>query len=237
MKLGLLQLNPTIGDIPGNADKIVTAVKNSNNKGVDLFITSELVFVGYPPKDLLLHGSFIDIVEEQLNILAGKLKPFPPVLIGTVVKNRSEVGKPIYNAAAYLTKGKVEKIFNKFLLPTYDVFDEVRYFEPAKESGFFTLNAKKYKTPFLYINQVGGNDDLVFDGRSFAVNENGKILAKAESFKEDTLVVDLTSDNNRIEKDDFSVESESWKALVLGTKDYLTKCGFKKALIGLSGGI
>ncbi len=297
MKLALLQLNPTVGDLLGNADIIAHAVHRAD---ADLAITSELALLGYPPRDLLLNDDFIERSWKVLEGMALKLKGDAPVLVGLAEPNPGEVGRPLFNSAALLCKGKVEKIFHKTLLPTYDVFDEDRYFEPActpqileicgvklgisicedvwNDRDFwkrrryhtdpieelvkagakavinlsaspFTIGkqlhreamlgsmARKYGVPFVYINQVGGNDDLVFDGRSCAFDSQGRLIARGKGFEEDLVLVDLEKMSGPIAKDDFAPEAEIWRTLVLGTRDYVHKCGFGSVLLGLSGGI
>lgn len=322
MKFALLQINPTVGDIQGNAEKIIQAVNQTQNgeeQAVDLYITSELALLGYPPRDLLLNPSYIDHCWKAVQEIAASLHKFPPLLIGLPTKNTTGMGKGLLNSAVLIQQGKAEKIFHKSLLPNYDVFDETRYFHSAQEAGILKLEieghpvrlgiticediwndqieedlayqenyqsnpleqlaqqnidylvnlsaspfivgkqqtretmlskiAQRYQTPLLYINQCGANDDIVFDGRSLALDQEGNLIAKAKAFVEDSLFVDLphfpSTQNSvsvshktfRIEKDDFTPEAEIWQALVTGTRDYLRKCGFKKAVLGLSGGI
>ncbi|MCF6150281.1 MAG: NAD+ synthase [Candidatus Kuenenia sp.] len=300
MKIALLQLNLTVGDLVGNADKIIESVKLSKEKGVELCITSELALLGYPPKDLLLNRTFIQSAGEKIREMAGHLADSPAVLIGTVDFNSSGVGMPLYNTAVIFRQGKICGKFHKTLLPTYDVFDEDRYFEPSFSQHIFELNglrigvticediwndkdfwssrryttdpverltsskvdcivnlsaspftlqkqkiresmlgqiANKYKVPVLYTNQIGGNDDLIFDGRSCAFDANGRLIARGKAFLEDIVIVDLAMCLETISHDDFTLEAEAWNALVLGTKDYINKCGFKRVLLGLSGGI
>ena len=297
MRLSLLQLNPTVGDLQGNADLIARSVRQAD---ADLVITSELSLLGYPPRDLLLHEDFISASWVIVRSLASDLIDSPPVLVGLAEPNPGEVGMPLFNSAALLRKGKVERTFHKTLLPTYDVFDEDRYFEPASEPqildldkvrlgisicediwndrdfwkrrryhtdpieelvkagarGVINLSASpftvgkqlhreamlggmacKYRIPFIYVNQVGGNDDLVFDGRSCAFDSDGRLIARGKAFQEDLITVDMDGMSGAIEEDDFTPEAEIWKALVLGTKDYVHKCGFKEVLLGLSGGV
>jgi len=301
IKLALLQLNPIVGDIAGNADKIMAAIEKNTKNNISLFVTSELALMGYPPKDLLLDKSFINFAWEKIKELAGILKDYPPLLLGTATFNKVKSGKPLFNSAVLLRRGKIEKIFHKVLLPTYDVFDEHRYFESADRADYFILEnlkigvticediwndkdfwrgkrwlyphdpvkeladknvnliinisaspfsigkqkfreqmfsdiARKYNLPVIYVNQVGGNDDLVFDGRSCVFNHKGELAAKASAFEEDILIYDDQKDNI-IKTDDFTPEAEAYNALVLGTRDYLRKTSFKKALVGLSGGI
>ena len=308
MKIALLQLNPIVGDIKGNSMKISSALCQAY--GADLAVTSELAFLGYPPRDLLLNADFIEHSWAGLRRLAADIRDLSPILVGLAEPNPGPVGRPLFNCAALLRDGRVERTFRKTLLPTYDVFDEDRYFEPGSEAQILELDeeklgvsicediwndsdfwlrrryhtdpvaelaaagvgaivnlsaspftvgkqehreamlgelAKKHHIPFLYVNQVGGNDDLVFDGRSMAFDRNGRLAFRAQGFQEDLIVVDLDElscsqseegpQADRIAEDDFSPESEIWRALVLGTRDYVIKCGFSGVLLGLSGGI
>lgn len=300
MKIALLQQNYTVGDVEGNAQKIISASHAAASHSVDLIITSELSLMGYPPKDLLLNASFINRAQEMLKSMAIKLKDLPPVIVGTALLNRSTTGKPLFNAAVLLAGGKVTKQWQKTLLPAYDVFDEERYFEIGRKNSPLLLGssvvgvsicediwgdlpiskkrryvtdpidtlvhqganvlinisaspfvtgkqqvresmlreaAKKHRVPVVYCNQVGGNDDLVFDGRSMAFDASGIMIGRASAFEEDMLVVDLNSQSNRISDDDASVENEAYRALVLGTRDYISKSLFRQAIIGLSGGV
>ncbi|MGD0338020.1 MAG: NAD+ synthase [Bacteroidota bacterium] len=300
MRVGLLQLNFVVGDLEGNAEKIASAVKNTLGGKADLYVTSELSLLGYPPRDLLLQKSFIERGLRVLEELARNVANGPPVLVGTAIPNTSLAGRPLFNSAVLLHKGRVGVSFAKALLPTYDVFDEDRYFEPSQSPGIlimerlrigvticediwndkdfmshqlyvsdpveqimeagnidffvnlsaspftvgkqsfrelmFSSIAKKYKVPIIYVNQVGGNDDLVFDGRSCIFDREGVLITRANSFKEDVIIADVTK-RGRVEEDDFTPESEIWRALVLGTRDYVHKCGFKSVLVGLSGGV
>jgi NAD+ synthase/NAD+ synthase (glutamine-hydrolysing) len=301
MKISLLQLNPIVGDLQGNAKKIITSVKEAEKQCPDVIVTSELALIGYPPRDLLLVKQFVSKSWETLKTIASELNDSPPIIIGLAEPNTTDVGRPLYNIAALIHKRKIQQCFRKTLLPTYDVFDEDRYFEPSFgpkilylkdkvigisicediwndrdfwnrqryqvdpikdlvksgaeliiniSSSPFTVGkqqlrekmlasiARKYTISLVYVNQIGGNDDLIFDGRSCVFNSQGKMIARALAFNEDVITVDLTdSSSNRIEKDDFTPESEIWRALVLGTRDYVHKTGFKSVLLGLSGGI
>jgi NAD+ synthase (glutamine-hydrolysing) len=297
MRIALLQLNPTVGDLKGNADLIANAAKIVK---ADLAVTAELALLGYPPRDLLLHSDFISKSWEVLRKLASDLVDASPVLVGLAEPNPGEVGRPLFNCAALLRNGKVERTFHKRLLPTYDVFDEDRYFEPGSKPQILKLNgarlgisicediwndrdfwkrrryhtdpmeelvkggaeviinlsaspftvrkqlhreamlgsmARKYSVPFVYINQVGGNDDLVFDGRSCAFDSDGRLIVRAKAFQEDVVELDLKTMSGTIAPDCFIPEAEIWSALVLGTRDYVLKCGFKEVLLGLSGGV
>ena len=298
MKIALLQLNPTVGALKGNSDLIARAVRQAGD--ADLAVTSELALLGYPPRDLLLNADFVRAGWDILRQLALDLKGSSPVLVGLAEPNPGEVGRPLFNSAALLRRGQVERTYHKTLLPTYDVFDEDRYFEPACEPQILELDgiklgisicediwndrdlwrrrryhtdpieelvkagagavinlsaspftvgkqahreamlsimARKYDVPFLYVNQVGGADELVFDGRSCFFDGRGRLVARARGFEEDLIVADLESLAGTIAKDDFAPEAEIWRALVLGTRDYVHKCGFSSVLLGLSGGI
>ena len=318
MKISLAQLNPIIGDIAGNAKLILEAAQKSQILDAKLMITPELSLIGYPPRDLLIYPSLIESAAVELEKLAQDLPSEIAVLVGTVAFNyqAAEKGeKSLFNSAVLLTNGKIKQIFHKRLLPTYDVFDEDRYFEPGKSSDFFTLeistdsseysakvgvticedlwndaafwgkrnytcdpmkelveqqvdfvvnmsaspyrvrkqklreamlehSTNNYQIPIIYVNQVGGNDDLIFDGCSVAFNRTGNVIYRAKAFEASLAVVechlekkDLTSVNfesiNLLESED----EEIWSALVLGVKDYVQKCGFSKVVLGLSGGI
>jgi len=301
MRILLLQLNPVIGDLAGNAEKVRQEVVSAGRDAADLIVTPELALPGYPPRDLLLFRSYIDKSLEVAGDLAADLEGYPPVLLGAARPSPSPVGRPLSNVALLLHAGKVARSFGKTLLPTYDVFDEDRYFEPARGPQILELGgtkigisicediwndadfwnqkryhsdpiqelvsagarclvnisaspftagkqllrekmlsgiARKYRIPLLYVNQVGGNDDLVFDGRSCAFSAKGELIARAAPFLEDRLALDLMGEHpGTIHPDDFSPEQEIWNALVLGTRDYIRKTGFRQALVGLSGGI
>ena len=305
---GIAQLNPVIGDLLGNCDRILTAVQKLAKQGVQLVLTPELSICGYPPRDLLMNHQFVRDMETAIAELASKLPPDIAVLVGTVSVNpqaNQSGGKPLFNSAALLQDGRVQQVFHKRLLPTYDVFDEDRYFAVGNGSNVFTLNLKggaslnigvticediwndekfwgkrnyaddpvaelatnheldlllnlsaspyavgkqklresmlshsaiMHNLPLLYANQVGANDDLIFDGRSMAFNSQGKIIARGKSFEEDLLVINLDEvslDLSRHESDD----AEIFAALVLGVRDYVQKCRFRQVVIGLSGGI
>ncbi|MEW6718171.1 MAG: NAD+ synthase [Chloroflexota bacterium] len=300
MKIALLQLNPTVGDLSGNAGKIVAAVRQAQAQGADLAVTPELALLGYLPRDLLLNGNFVQRSWDVLHKLAEELAGAPPVLVGLAEPNDGDIGRPLFNTAALLRGGRVEECFRKTLLPTYDVFDEDRYFEPARGPQILELDgwrlgisicediwndrdfwqrrryhtdpveeltqagaqavinlsaspftvgkqklreamlsntARRHQMPILYVNQVGGNDDLVFDGRSCAFDHSGDLIARAVGFEEDVLIVGLAASPGRIVPEDLSPESEIWRALVTGTRDYVWKCGFRQVLLGLSGGV
>jgi NAD+ synthase/NAD+ synthase (glutamine-hydrolysing) len=300
LRIALLQINPTAGDLNGNAALIVRAVRRAQSQHVDLTVTSELALMGYLPRDLLMNRGFVHRGCRMLDGLARELKDAPPLLVGVATPNPGDMGRPLFNSAALLKDGAVGPVFHKTLLPTYDVFDEDRYFEPATGPQILDLNgcrlgisicedvwndrdfwsrrryhqdpievlaqggaqaivnlsaspftvgkqplrekmlghlARKYSLPVAYVNQVGGDDDLIFDGRSAAFDAQGRMFARAKGFQDDVLVVDLVASAGVIAADDFEPEAEIWDALVLGVRDYARKTGFKKALLGLSGGI
>ena len=298
MKIAAAQINPTIGDISGNVDKILQYIGRARELGAQLVVFPELCLTGYPPRDLLERPSFIEQNINALAELAPKVKDIS-ALVGFVEKNLSAEGKPLYNAAALLEGGEIAYVSFKSLLPTYDVFDEARYFEPAagasplkiggqkialticediwtdemcgprkyakdplaemaKKKFQLILNmsaspwsigkdamreelmkkqAKTYNCPVICVNQVGGNDELVFDGNSFAVDATGNVIAHAKPFEEDIILIDLdygAGDQHGVKLSDADAV---YRGLVLGTRDYVHKCGFKKAVVGLSGGI
>ena len=300
MRIALLQFNPTVGDLRGNAERIAIGVRQAQTQQADLVVTPELALLGYMPRDLLLNRGFIGRSWEVLRKLAGDLGEGPPVLVGLAELNGQDVGRRLFNSAAFLHKGRVEQCFRKILLPTYDVFDEDRYFEPATEAQLLKLNgrqlgisicedvwndrnfwqqqryhtdpieelarqgveclvnlsaspftvgkqqlrermlgnlARRHRLSVVYTNQVGGNDELVFDGRSCAFDASGNLIARGRAFAEDLVLVDLEPPGGQISDDDFTPEVEIWSALVLGTRDYVGKCGFSRVLLGLSGGI
>ncbi len=312
MKICLAQINPTVGAFEQNVKKICRFINTAKKKGADLIVFPEMCIVGYPPKDLLELSGFVDsnlkALEEVRNNVTGI-----SAIVGFVDRNAGQRGKNLYNAAAYINNKEIVSRHYKSLLPTYDVFDEDRYFEPAhsislakisgRKSGIsicedawganiiwhgkihhkdpvesmirqgaeiiinisaspftigkqdvrlkmLTSHAKKYNVPIVFVNQIGGNDDLVFDGNSLVINKKGVIVDRALSFEEDLLMVEFKgpdisagdskpgSVGKRTQAGAGEDEIESvFKALVLGTRDYVRKCGFKKAVIGLSGGI
>ncbi|MGE0704348.1 MAG: NAD+ synthase, partial [Vicinamibacterales bacterium] len=300
MKIALLQLNPVVGDLEGNARLIAEGVRAAGAGGADLAVTSELALTGYLPRDLLLHRGFVEQAWARLTALAAELSEAPAALIGLPEPNDAEEGRPLFNSAALVRGGAIEGRFRKSLLPTYDVFDEDRYFEPfrgpqildlggrrlgisicedvwndrdfwkrrryhhdpveelvragadaiinlsaspfvagkhAKREQMLGAMARRHGVPLLYVNQFGGNDDLIFDGRSCAFDATGAPTARGRSFDGDVVMCDLASSKPIAPPDDLDVESEIWRALVLGTRDYARKCSFRSAIVGLSGGI
>ncbi|HYW18542.1 MAG TPA: NAD+ synthase [Nodularia sp. (in: cyanobacteria)] len=308
MKISIAQLNPTIGDLPGNAQKILSAAQEAAAKGARLLLTPELSLCGYPPRDLLLNPGFVAGMKMTLKQLAQDLPPNLAVLVGTVSPNlqaHTTGGKSLFNSIALLEEGKIKQVFHKRLLPTYDVFDENRYFESGLQASYFTLDnldigvticedlwndedflgkrsyavnpvadlailrvdlivnlsaspyslskqqyresmlqhsAVRFGQPIIYTNQVGGNDDLIFDGRSFALNRQGEIVCRANGFTTDLVMVEFDEAQRDLQLSSvaaaYTSESEEiWQALVLGVRDYAQKCGFSKVVLGLSGGI
>ncbi|MEO8592998.1 MAG: NAD+ synthase [Candidatus Solibacter sp.] len=300
MRLALLQINPTAGDLEGNSSLIIRAARSAQAEGADLLVTPELALMGYLPRDLLMNQGFVRRGCEKLAHIARELKDAPPILVGVATPNPSDVGRPLYNSAVLLRGGEVGQAFHKSLLPTYDVFDEDRYFEPYQGVQILELNgvrlgisicedvwndrdfwrrrryhqdpiealakagaqaivnlsaspftvgkhtlreemlghmAQKYGLPVAIVNQVGANDDLIFDGRSAAFDAQGNLFARARGFAEDVLAVDLLAGKGEVAVDDFQAEAEVWNALVLGVRDYARKTRFQKVLLGLSGGI
>jgi len=302
VKVALLQIDPTVGDIEGNAGLLAAATAAAARAGADLAVAPELSLLGYPPRDLLLRRSFVARGWAVCRELAAELRAAPPLLLGLAEPNEGS-GRPLYNAAALLAGGSVRQVFRKTLLPTYDVFDEDRYFEPAgglqvlswegerlgisvcediwndrdfwqrrryhsdpiadlatagatcvvnmaaspfsigkqrHREDMIGATARKYGVPVLYVNQVGGADELVFDGRSCAFRGDGSVAARAAAFASDLLLVDLdelTGAEAPGSSPDLGPEAEVWGALVLGVRDYVAKSGFRQVLLGLSGGI
>ncbi len=302
MKIAIAQINPVIGDFNHNFDKIKYYAEEAIALSCDLVIFSELTVSGYPPRDLLEKEDFVDTNIAYLSNLVSSINGIG-VICGFVDKNPDDEGNWLFNSAVLFENGKVLHKINKRLLPTYDVFDERRYFEPGIEVVSFPYKgrriglticedvwndkeaikkriyhldpvslmiedgadlivnisaspfhvgkrefrwdmlgsiAKKYDVPLVFANQAGGNDSVLFDGISAAFNREGKMAARAKDFKEDLVVFDL----KRTEPDEQNLhavagsDTESiLKALIMGTHDYVTKCGFKKVVIGLSGGI
>jgi NAD+ synthase (glutamine-hydrolysing) len=308
MKIAIAQLNPTIGDLAHNAQQIVTAAETAAAEGVRLLLTPELSICGYPPRDLLMQPAFVAEMAAMQAQIAQALPAEIAVLVGTVMPNQQALqtgGKPLFNSTALLQNGKVEQLFHKRLLPTYDVFDEDRYFEPSTNSHAFTLDGVRvgvticedlwndenfwgkrnyaidplaelvevgvdlivnlsaspysvakqqlreailrqatqtYGQPILYANQVGGNDDLIFDGSSLGVNRSGELICRGKAFEADLVTVEFdpkTGDlrSSLIAPQPENADAEIWSALVLGVRDYVRKCGFSKVVLGLSGGI
>jgi NAD+ synthase/NAD+ synthase (glutamine-hydrolysing) len=299
VKIALGQINPTIGDFSGNSKKIIEFARQAQARGASMVLFPELAVCGYPPRDLLEKPAFVARSQQMVCEIA-RAMPEITVVCGFVSPAKVETGRSVMNSAALLRDGKVQFVQSKMLLPTYDVFDETRYFDPAKSQQVYPFDGKQLalticedawndkhfwhrrlysvdpvdellhaganlvlnisaslfhvgkrelrrkmletiardnKVPVVFVNQVGGNDSLVFDGSSHVSAPDGRIVAQAKSFEEDLIVFDtetLQGDMHpQVEGDDAS----AYAALVLGTRDYVRKCGFSKAIIALSGGI
>ncbi len=321
MKIALAQFNPTVGDFSGNAARILDLAGQAKSRGAHLTVFSELCVCGYLPLDLLERPAFLERNKREVLALAEKT-PLP-ILVGYAGNSTSAIGKPAFNAAALLANGTILFEQHKMLLPTYDVFDESRYFQPASTQtiyGFestplgitvcediwndknfwakplyerdpvtelvaqgakiivnvsaspYTLGKSKMRVdmlrslaqthacPVVYVNQVGGNDTLVFDGCSMALTANGEIAAQAKAFEDDLVLFDTITNAGDIHEQTPHIKSDSsasrelspqeptlctqpddieaaLSALVVGTRDYVRKCGFQRVLVGLSGGI
>ncbi|MFK5921231.1 MAG: NAD+ synthase [Verrucomicrobiota bacterium] len=297
MKVGIGQINATIGDFAGNVERLLKAYRQCVEAGADLVVTPELAIPGYPPRDMVYRSGFVEGNLQALRDLAAQTGEVP-LITGFVDFSEQEAGAPFVNAAAVLQHGKVGQVVLKCLLPTYDVFDEARYFQPGNqcepveiagvkmgiticediwsedylpsklyvknppkalvEKGaqmILNLSASPYHqgkaevreqmmddlcrdldVPLVYANAIGGNDQLVFDGHSAVIGKDGKVLKRLAGFEEAVEVVDLNGDEESVE-DWPEPMAEVAQALTLGVRDYMRKCGFKKAVIGLSGGI
>jgi len=298
MRIALAQLNTTVGDIARNEGLVLEAYRRGVEAQVELVLTPELSLTGYPPRDLLLRESFIRANQAALERLAAAVGEVG-LIVGFVGENPVRPGRPLTNAAALLHRGRVVAIRTKTLLPTYDVFDEDRYFEPASEnavihwegrrlglticediwndaefgvqrryrpdpaaalvasgaqilinlsaspwqlgkeqrrSALLRSLARRHQVPVVYCNLVGGNDELVFDGRSLAFNSAGGCLGEAAHFSSDFLIVDTEAAADR-PLAPLADEALLHDALVLGMRDYVGKCGFRSVVLGLSGGI
>ncbi len=304
MKIALAQLNPIIGDLEGNAAQILRLANQAHAHQAHLLLTPELSLCGYPPRDLLLNPGLITAMSEQLAQLATALPSGLAVLVGLASSNSQlDGGKPLFNSTALLLNGQIQQLFHKRLLPTYDVFDENRYFQSGESSNYFQFQgykigvticedlwndpdfwgrrqylvnpiaelaaqqvdlivnlsaspytvgkqpvreamlqhlAQRYHHPILYVNQVGANDDLIFDGGSMGFDRQGQLIARSPSFVEDLALVEFDQGDlqpAKIARLIQNPDEEIWQALVLGVRDYVSKCKFSKVLLGLSGGI
>jgi NAD+ synthetase len=300
MKIAVCQFNPIIGDLKGNAEKILTGYKRAVNEGADLAIFPELFLCGYPPLDLVEKKEFRDAVKTAAEEIASYTSN-TGLIFGSITEDfEFSVGTGVYNSAVLCYDGKIQFIQSKTLIPNYDVFDEVRYFEPAKNvsvyefkgerlgisicediwndadywkhrryqvdpiqklvdenaSVLINISASPYaygkrkekynmlsvltrndKTPLVYACCVGTQTELIFDGGSMCFNSSGKLEMLGKTFQEDFFIYDTEKQYDEITKIEDSFEEEVLNALILGLKDYAYKTGFKKALIGLSGGI
>jgi NAD+ synthetase len=305
VRIAIAQLDFTTGAFDANFEAMRTAVLESRRRSAELVVFSELATTGYPPGDLLERTDFLDRSRNQLDRIAGLSDDELGILVGCVDRNQSGSGKPLRNAAALCVGGRVVDRYHKCLLPTYDVFDEARYFEPGGEARVlhfhgvrlgvsvcedvwsdpdldgrsiyhrdpvmelvdldadilinvsaspFSLGkanqrrdlVRRYAAQsgrfFVYVNQVGGNDELVFDGHSIIVDPSGNVVVRARDFAEDLLVCDVPIDGagevvGELREVARCEEEEALRALELGLRDYLAKCGFNQVVLGLSGGI
>ncbi|MBM3330356.1 NAD+ synthase [candidate division WOR-3 bacterium] len=302
MRIGLAQLNPVVGDLPGNVRRVQQALEHASESKPDLVVFSELMLTGYPPRDLLARSWFIDRVEAGLADIARISERFPDIgiIIGAPVRSSGGLGKGLHNAAILFVGGRELSRQAKSLLPTYDVFDETRYFAPAEgvrlaefrgerigmsicedawnspemweraeyqrdpvaelASAGATLmvnisaspfavgkeavrkrliagHAARHHVPFVFVNQVGGNDELVFDGRSMAFDRQGRPQLVMASFQEGLALVEAGDDGSDTNYRELESVESIHDALVLGLRDYVRKCGFTKVVLGLSGGI
>ncbi len=305
MRFALAQLNLTVGAFDANFARIADAAERARTAGADLLVLSELATTGYPPRDLLNHDRFVHDSVAMRDRVAALSDERLAILVGAVEPNEAGDGKPLFNTAVLCHQGRAIARHRKTLLPTYDVFDEDRYFEPGDEvaplvlggvrlgvtvceevwndaafwsrrlyprdpvtelaragvdvfvnisSSPFTMgkaalrrdmireHAARHNRPFVYLNQVGGNDELIFDGHSMVFDGDGRVIARARDFAEDLIVVDVPTDGaaahpGALAEVSTSREEEAWKALALGLGDYTRKCGFQSVVVGLSGGI
>jgi NAD+ synthase (glutamine-hydrolysing) len=305
IRIALAQLNPIVGDVAGNAARVLDALRRAAGERADLVVFSELVLLGYPPKDLLLKKRLIDENVRAVQEIAEACRGLT-ALVGYAQPTGANAGRPLFNAVAVCRDGRVVRSHHKSLLPTYDVFDEDRYFEPGRPGeveiildtagrewpigvsicedlwndetvvahrryprnpavdlvaagakllvnlsaspysvgkdeyrrSLFGAQSTRHGVPLVCVNQVGGNDDLIFDGASSVFAPNRGQIARARAFDEDLLVVDLDPEPRPGRMEPYPEPLESiYAALVLGTRDYVRKCGFKGVVVGLSGGI
>lgn len=302
MKIGLAQINTTVGDLAGNQQLILDAYQALVADGAELVLFPELAICGYPPRDLLFKSRFVSDIEATLKTIATEIGSVPAV-IGTVeARNKDESGRPFYNAAAWCENGTIQTMARKCLLPSYDVFDEDRYFQPALAPVIHEWNGKRIgiticediwtapavqtnrrynvdplttfaekgidlllnlsaspwhdgknearepllqfaadrcKCPAIYCNAVGGNDELIFDGGSLIADPERGLIAGLAAFRAENRVIDINNPSAVGVSEHFNPKGNAatQDALVLGLRDYARKSGFKKALIGLSGGI
>jgi NAD+ synthase (glutamine-hydrolysing) len=299
VKVALGQINPTVGDFAGNSAKVIQFAQRAKAEGAGLILFPELSICGYPPRDLVERASFVSHNHEAAEHIAAETRGIA-VICGLVTPAQADTGKSVMNSAALLMDGAIRFIQSKMLLPTYDVFDEVRNFSPArsqvlfpfcgkqmalticedawndkhfwnrrlysfdpvealiKAGGNFVLNisaspfwagkrelrremlatiARIDHVPVAFVNQVGGNDSLVFDGSSMVFDRDGNLIAQGKSFEEDLVLFNSDSLAGDLHEQIEGEEASIYAALVLGTRDYIRKCGFGRAIIGLSGGI
>lgn len=302
MKIALVQINPVIGDFSYNCKKIISWSNRGKEQGCDLIIFPELAVSGYPPQDLLERQSFLDDHDLAVRDMLSSL-PALDVMFGCIERRENGRGKKLYNSAIVARDSKIVFSARKQLLPSYDVFDETRYFEPGQPSGLYTLKGetfavtvcedvwseevseydidpvdahfaaasknnvrisavinisaspfqrnkeetrksifssicRRYRVPLLYCNQIGGQDSLIFDGRSLVMDGSGSVVAQAKGFAEDLVTVDCRTWQGDMHGAPLvSAEAAVYSGLVMGVRDYVRKCGFSSVVLGLSGGI
>ncbi|MFW5727438.1 MAG: NAD+ synthase [Spirochaetia bacterium] len=300
MKIAIGQINTKIGDFKGNIDKILRYAERAADDLVDLLVMPEMSICGYPPMDLLDYDRFVRENQKAVRRLQKELPPQIAVAVGYVDRTRGTSGKPLQNVVSVLQDGKILHTQAKTLLPTYDVFDEARYFEPAAQRSVFELNririgvaicediwweqesapgtryavdpvkelmdagadmllspsaspffsgkqelrlgllekiGQSSAVPTVYVNMVGGNDNLIFDGCSMMTDSEGRLIKCADEFVEDYLVIDTEAEHQPVKLPEADENEKLRKALVLGVRDYVIKCGFSRVHLGLSGGI
>jgi NAD+ synthase (glutamine-hydrolysing) len=299
MKIALAQFNPTVGDFEGNSARILALAAQAKQRGAELAVFSELCICGYLPLDLLERPAFIQRNQDTLKQIAAQM-PLPAIVGYAGHVSHDGGGKHIANKAALISSGRVVFEQGKMLLPTYDVFDESRYFQPAEKQYVYGLEreqlgitvcedvwndktfwatpmyardpvteliargtsilinisaspytidkrtlrlgmlqsiATHHQRPVVYVNQVGGDDSLIFDGASIALTADGKIAAQAKAFEEDLVLFDTVTGQGEIHEQPHEEIAYAYQALVTGTCDYVQKCNFRKAIVGLSGGV
>jgi NAD+ synthase (glutamine-hydrolysing) len=299
VKIALGQINSTVGDFSGNAVKIIDFAARARNDGAGLILFPELSVCGYPPRDLVERPAFVARNRESIETIAAATSGIA-VICGVVTPAEADTGKSVMNSAALLRDGRVDFVQSKMLLPTYDVFDEMRNFAPApsqqlfrfcgkqmalticedawndkrfwnrplygvdpveelvRQGANFVLNisaspfwqgkrelrrdmlaalAKNHRVPVAMVNEVGGNDSVVFDGSSLVISPEGQVIAQAKSFEEDLIYFDSQSLTGEMHEQIPGEDATAYAALVLGTRDYVRKCGFQRVIVGLSGGI
>jgi NAD+ synthetase len=314
MRLALLQINVTVGALDANGEAILAAARRARELGAEMAITSELAVPGYPPRDLLERPAFVSRVLAKNAELVANVPEGLVLLFGTIDEKSEVEGRPLHNAAIAARRGEVLERAHKRLLPTYDVFDEDRYFEPGESTSILRLGetrvgiticedawnalaslayrayggrsyaqaggkapryhdnpvgelamkgvdlvvnlsaspftipkresrsemfsqiAQVHHVPIAFVNQVGGNDELLFDGRSALYSKTGDVIARASAFGDDLVICDLEV-GGPVAPDLASDEEAAYRALLLGVRDYTAKCGFRHVVLGLSGGI
>lgn len=296
MKISVAQINVHVGNFEANVSKILSEIKNAKEAGAELIVFPELAICGYPPRDFLDYHHFIEQCENSINTIAKNCVGIAAI-VGSPSFNTSKDGKRLHNSAFVLVDGVIQNIIHKTLLPTYDIFDEYRYFEPnqlfecviinnkkialticedlwnvdhqklykvspmdelakqhpelminiaaspydyeqAKERLDVLLwNVRKFKLPLVYVNHVGAQTELIFDGASVYINENAEVISQLPYFEEDNRIIDTDVEHKHVDINDTSKIQSIHNAIVLGVKDYFKKSGFTKAVLGLSGGI